>query len=102
MARRSRPALHMTPPALKWNVPVQASSADMIKIAMVRIFERMEKEKLQSSMIMQVHDELVFDVLKPELEKMKAIVVEEMTNALLLKVPVVVEAQSGENWLEAH
>ena len=51
---------------------------------------------------MQVHDELVFDVLKPELEKMKAIVVEEMTNALLLKVPVVVEAQSGENWLEAH
>ena len=84
------------------NMPVQASSADMIKIAMVRIFERMEKEKLQSSMIMQVHDELVFDVLKPELEKMKAIVVEEMTNALLLKVPVVVEAQSGENWLEAH
>ena len=83
-------------------MPVQASSADMIKIAMVRIFERMEKEKLQSSMIMQVHDELVFDVLKPELEKMKAIVVEEMTNALLLKVPVVVEAQSGENWLEAH
>ena len=84
------------------NMPVQASSADMIKIAMVRIFERMEKEKLQSSMIMQVHDELVFDVLKPELEKMKAIVVEEMTNALLLKVPIVVEAQSGENWLEAH
>ena len=84
------------------NMPVQASSADMIKIAMVRIFERMTKEKLQSSMIMQVHDELVFDVLKPELEKMKAIVVEEMTNALLLKVPVVVEAQSGENWLEAH
>lgn len=84
------------------NMPVQASSADMIKIAMVRIFERMEKEKLQSSMIMQVHDELVFDVLKPELDKMKAIVVEEMTNALLLKVPVVVEAQSGENWLEAH
>ena len=84
------------------NMPVQASSADMIKIAMVRIFERMTKEKLQFSMIMQVHDELVFDVLKPELEKMKAIVVEEMTNALLLKVPVVVEAQSGENWLEAH
>lgn len=84
------------------NMPVQASSADMIKIAMVRIFERMTKEKLQSSMIMQVHDELVFDVLKPELEKMKSIVVEEMTNALLLKVPVVVEAQSGENWLEAH
>lgn len=84
------------------NMPVQASSADMIKLAMVRISRRMKEERLQSKMILQVHDELVFDVLNSELETLKAIVVKEMTEALKLNVPVEVDARSGANWLEAH
>ena len=84
------------------NMPVQASSADMIKLAMIGIYRRMLSEGLQSKMIMQVHDELVFDVYKPELEQMRLIVKEEMVNALKLNVPIVVEMNSGENWLVAH
>ena len=84
------------------NMPVQASSADMIKLAMIGIYRRMLSEGLQSKMIMQVHDELVFDVYKPELEQMRLIVKEEMENALKLNVPIVVEMNSGENWLAAH
>lgn len=84
------------------NMPVQASSADMIKLAMIGIYRRMLSEGLQSKMIMQVHDELVFDVYKPELEQMRLIVKEEMENALKLNVPIVVEMNSGENWLVAH
>lgn len=84
------------------NMPVQASSADMIKLAMIGIYRRMLSEGLQSKMIMQVHDELVFDVYKPELEKMRTIVEQEMVNAMKLNVPIVVEMNSGENWLDAH
>ena len=84
------------------NMPIQASSADMIKIAMSEIYRRLKKENLKSKMILQVHDELVFDVCKSELEKVNAIVVNEMTNALKLEVPIVVDAKSGANWLEAH
>ncbi|MEE0976561.1 MAG: DNA polymerase I [Bacteroidales bacterium] len=84
------------------NMPVQASSADMIKLAMIGIYRRMQTEGLQSKMIMQVHDELVFDVYKPELEQMRLIVKEEMVNALKLNIPIVVEMNSGENWLAAH
>lgn len=84
------------------NMPIQASSADMIKIAMSEIYRRLKKENLKSKMILQVHDELVFDVCKSELEKVNAIVVNEMTNALKLEVPIVVNAKSGANWLEAH
>lgn len=84
------------------NMPVQASSADMIKLAMIGIYRRMQTEGLQSKMIMQVHDELVFDVYKPELEQMRLIVKEEMENALKLNIPIVVEMNSGENWLVAH
>ncbi len=84
------------------NMPIQATSADMIKIAMVNIFSRLKQEGLQSKMILQVHDELVFDVCKPELDTVYKIVVDEMTNALKLEVPIVVEAKSGANWLEAH
>ena len=84
------------------NMPIQASSADMIKIAMAKIYRRLKEENLQSKMILQVHDELVFDVCKPELERVNAIVVNEMTNALKLEVPIVVDAKSGANWLEAH
>ncbi len=84
------------------NAPIQGSSADMIKIAMVNISKRLEEENLQSKMILQVHDELVFDVLKSELESVKNLVITEMQNALSLRVPVIVEASVGNTWLEAH
>ncbi len=84
------------------NAPIQGSSADMIKIAMVNIDKRMKENHLQSKMILQVHDELVFDVLKTELETVQTLVVTEMQNAMKLEIPVVAEASVGENWLEAH
>ena len=69
---------------------------------MSKIYRRLKEENLKSKMILQVHDELVFDVCKSELERVNAIVVNEMTNALKLEVPIVVDAKSGANWLEAH
>ncbi|MCL2682734.1 MAG: DNA polymerase I [Bacteroidales bacterium] len=84
------------------NAPIQGSSADMIKIAMVNIAKRLKEKKLQSKMILQVHDELVFDVLKTEVDVVKTLVVTEMQNAMTLKVPIVAEASIGETWLEAH
>ncbi len=84
------------------NMPIQATSADMIKLAMVAIYRRFQAEGLQSKMILQVHDELVFDVLISELETVRQIVQEEMTKALELSIPIVVEARNGANWLEAH
>ncbi|MDR0438555.1 MAG: DNA polymerase I [Bacteroidales bacterium] len=84
------------------NAPIQGSSADMIKIAMVNIAKRLKEKNLQSKMILQVHDELVFDVLKTEVDDVKTLVITEMQNALELKVPIVVEASTGETWLEAH
>lgn len=84
------------------NAPVQGSAADIIKIAMIRIFERMNSMKLRSKMILQVHDELNFDVFPDELETMKTIVSEEMQNAVSLKVPLIAEMGVGQNWLEAH
>jgi DNA polymerase-1 len=84
------------------NAPVQGSSADMIKIAMIKIYKEMKKLNLRSKMILQVHDELVFDAHKDELEDLKLIVEENMKNAIPLKVPVVVDMNTGNNWLEAH
>ena len=84
------------------NAPIQGSSADMIKIAMIGIHEEMERLKMQSKMILQVHDELVFDAHLDELDALKAIVNEKMVNALPLSVPVVVEMNTGANWLAAH
>ncbi len=84
------------------NTPIQGSAADLIKVAMIRIHNRMKKEKLQSKMIMQVHDELVFEVPKSELEQAKTLIKEEMENAIKLKVPIRVDIGVGENWLEAH
>lgn len=84
------------------NMPIQASSADMIKIAMINIHKEFEKNSLQSKMILQVHDELVFDVYKPELETVKTIVKQQMLNALQLEVPIEVSINEGENWLIAH
>jgi len=85
------------------NTPIQGSAADMIKLAMIEIHKTLKEEKYKSKMIMQVHDELVFDVYKPELDKLSAMVVDKMRNALPdLKVPILVEPGTGENWLEAH
>ncbi len=84
------------------NAPIQGSSADMIKIAMIGIHEEMQRLQLQSKMILQVHDELVFDAHLNELDALKAIVQDKMVNALPLSVPVVVEMNTGANWLEAH
>lgn len=84
------------------NAPIQGTAADMIKIAMIRIFREMEKRGLKSRMILQVHDELVFDVFLPEAEELSALVRIEMQEALRLKVPVVVDMNTGKNWLEAH
>ena len=84
------------------NAPIQGSSADMIKIAMSNIYKAMNDKQLQSKMILQVHDELVFDAVKDELDTLKEIVNDKMVNALPLNIPVVVELNTGENWLEAH
>lgn len=84
------------------NAPIQGSAADMIKIAMIKIHHDIKDQKLSSKMTMQVHDELVFDVLKSEKEILKQIITERMKNALKLEVPIVVEVGEGINWLEAH
>jgi len=84
------------------NAPIQGSAADMIKIAMINIHREMKLQNLQSTMTMQVHDELVFDVLKSEKEVMKAIIQDKMANAIKLTVPIVVEIGEGDNWLAAH
>ena len=85
------------------NTPVQGTAADMIKLAMIVIHNKLNEGKFKTRMILQVHDELVFDVYKPELEKVKAMVKKEMQDAMSgLKVPIIVEMDTGENWLEAH
>jgi len=84
------------------NAPIQGSAADMIKVAMINIHKQLKAQQLQSKMILQVHDELLFDVYIPEKEEIKKIVLEEMQNALPLRVPVEVSAGFGANWLEAH
>ena len=84
------------------NAPIQGSAADIIKIAMVRIFERFRREGIKSKMILQVHDELNFSVLPEEKERVEKIALEEMQNAYPLQVPLVADSGWGENWLEAH
>lgn len=84
------------------NAPIQGSSADMIKIAMVSIHKRFTESGLKSAMIMQVHDELVFEVYKEELEIVKPIIIEGMQSALPLSIPLEVDLKTGDNWLEAH
>lgn len=84
------------------NAPIQGSAADIIKLAMINIYNKLEEENYESKMLLQVHDELVFDVYKPELEKLKAMVKHEMENAYKLTVPLDVDLGVGENWLEAH
>ncbi|HLO56017.1 MAG TPA: DNA polymerase I [Saprospiraceae bacterium] len=85
------------------NTPIQGTAADMIKIAMINIHKALKEQNFKSKMILQVHDELVFDVYKPELEKLKVLVTDLMRNAIpTLKVPILVEIGVGNNWLEAH
>ena len=84
------------------NAPIQGSAADIIKIAMVNIYEKFNRKNLKTKMILQVHDELNFDVFKPELERVKMIVKYEMEHAVELEVPLTVEMNAAENWLEAH
>lgn len=84
------------------NAPIQGSAADIIKIAMINIHNRLKKEQLQTKMLLQVHDELVFDVPKNELELIKPIIKQEMEQAFKLAVPLEVEVGEGTNWLDAH
>ena len=84
------------------NAPIQGSAADMIKLAMINIHNRFSKMNIGTRMLLQVHDELLFDVPKNELEEITAVIKEEMERAMPLKVPVIAEAGHGANWLEAH
>lgn len=84
------------------NAPIQGSAADIIKVAMIRLWKRLNEEKMESKMVLQVHDELVFDVISGEEDRLAAIVIEEMENVIKLSVPITVECKYGKNWLEAH
>lgn len=84
------------------NAPIQGTAADVIKIAMIRILDEMKKKNLNSRMLLQVHDELVFDVDKNEIEVMQELVKQNMENAVKMAVPLEVEINTGENWLQAH
>ena len=84
------------------NAPIQGTAADIIKIAMINIHNRLSKEKLSSKMLLQVHDELVFDVYKPEINQTISVIKEEMENAFKLNIPLTVDIDYGLNWLEAH
>ena len=84
------------------NAPIQGSAADIIKIAMINIHKRIQENNYRTKMLLQVHDELVFDVYKPELDTIKSLVRYEMENAYNMSIPLSVEMDIGENWLEAH
>ena len=84
------------------NAPIQGTSADIIKLAMINVDKRIKEEGLQSRMILQIHDELLFDSIPSEVDTLKKIVLEEMENVTKLSVPLTVECNYGNNWLEAH
>ncbi|MFT4662716.1 MAG: DNA polymerase-1, partial [Patiriisocius sp.] len=84
------------------NTPIQGSAADIIKVAMIDIENHMQNKNMQSRMVLQVHDELVFEVHNSELDEMKEMVSEKMMGAVDLKVPLKVDVGVGSNWLEAH
>src|SRR2546427_4643904 len=84
------------------NTPIQGTAADMIKLAMIQIHRELAARNLKTRMILQVHDELIFDLHVPERDVVMALVQDKMKNALSLDVPVVVEIGTGRNWLEAH
>ena len=84
------------------NAPLQGSAADIIKVAMINIYRRLQQEDMHSKMVLQVHDELVFDTLPDEADKLARIVTEEMENVVRLSIPLIAECDKGANWLEAH
>ena len=84
------------------NAPIQGSAADIIKIAMINIEKLITDKKFKSKMLLQVHDELVFDVLKEEQESLTKMIKHEMENAYKLSIPLLVDIGTGKNWLEAH
>ena len=84
------------------NAPIQGSAADIIKVAMVRIYQRFQAENIRSKMILQVHDELNFSVYPEERNKVQSIVIEEMEKAYKMQVPLRADCGWGNNWLEAH
>lgn len=84
------------------NAPIQGSAADIIKVAMINIHQKLQDGKYKTKMLLQVHDELVFDVYKPELEELKTVIKSEMENSFEMAVPLVVDLGFGNNWLEAH
>ncbi len=84
------------------NAPIQGTSADIIKLAMINVDKRLSEEGLQSRMVLQIHDELMFDAVPSEVEALKRIVTEEMENVIELSIPLTVECNYGNNWLEAH
>ena len=84
------------------NAPIQGSAADVIKVAMINIHKKMQEKGLKSKMILQVHDELNFDTRKDELDELKKLVKHEMEHAFELEVPLTVDMQSADNWLDAH
>ena len=84
------------------NMPIQGTAADMIKLAMINIHKELTKRKTKTKMILQVHDELVFDAHKDEIDELMPVIKKLMENALPLKVPVVAETGVGDNWLDAH
>ena len=83
------------------NMPIQGSAADIIKIAMIKVYQRMKVEGLKSRLIVQVHDELLIEVYRPETERVRVILEEEMQGAMQLKVPLIIDVHTGENWYEA-
>ena len=84
------------------NAPIQGTAADIIKVAMIRIFKRFQDEGIRSKMILQVHDELNFTVYPEEKERVERIVLEEMQGAFQMQVPLIADSGFGSNWLEAH
>jgi DNA polymerase-1 len=84
------------------NAPIQGSAADIIKLAMISVNDMLKEGNYKSKMLLQVHDELVFDIHKSELENLKILIKERMEAALYISVPLEVEVGMGENWLEAH
>ena len=84
------------------NAPIQGTSADIIKIAMVEVDREMQAQGLKSRMVLQVHDELVFDAVQEEIGTLERMVVEKMQNVIELSIPLTVECNYGKNWLEAH
>ena len=83
------------------NMPIQGTAADIMKLAMVRVYERLRREKLRARLIMQVHDELIVECPAEEKETVERLLAEEMERSVSLSVPLIAEAHSGKNWLEA-